>query len=231
MGQKINPLGFRLGITKHSSSEWYANNREYSQLLFEDLFLRKKIIDTYREAGITEIKIQRKLNQIQFEIQTSRPGVFLGKDTTRLEDIRKRLENHLQSFRKKNSYHYKQNSLFLQEKPEISIHIIKLANPDTNANFIADFLVEQLQKRIPFRKVMKLALQRVQKTNVKGIKIQVSGRLNGAEIARSEWIREGRVPLQTLRANIDYSYKTAKTIYGIIGIKIWIFTNTFDEKN
>lgn len=228
MGQKINPLGFRLGITKHSRSEWYSNNREYSQLLLEDWFLRKKIMETYTEAGITEIKIQRKLNQIQFEIQTARPGVFLGKDASRLEEIQKKLKDCIQNFRKKNYYFYTKHSSFFEEKPEVSLHIIKLSNPDTNASFIADFLVEQIQKRIPFRKAMKLALQRVQKTDVKGIKIQVSGRLNGAEIARSEWIREGRVPLQTLRANIDYSYKTAKTIYGIIGIKIWIFSNEMD---
>jgi len=231
MGQKINPLGFRLDITKHSRSEWYSKNREYSQLLLEDWFLRKKITETYSEAGITEIKIQRKLHQIQFEIQTARPGIFLGKDGNRLEEIRKKLRTSLQKFRKKNFYFYDKNSSFFQEKPEISIHIIKLSNPDTNAHFIGDFLVEQIEKRIPFRKAMKLALQRAQKSDVKGIKIQVSGRLNGAEIARSEWIREGRVPLQTLRANIDYSYKTAKTIYGIIGIKIWIFSNQTDLKN
>ncbi len=231
MGQKINPLGFRLGITTYSRSEWFSNHREYSQLLFEDWFLRKQLLNNYQEAGITDIKINRKLNQIQLEIKTARPGVFLGKDGSRLEEIRKKLENYVQSFRKKNFYFYKTNSPFLDGKPEFVIHIIKLANPDIDANFIADFLVEQIQKRIPFRKAMKLALQKVQKNNVKGIKIQVSGRLNGAEIARSEWIREGRVPLQTLRAKIDYSYKTAKTIYGIIGIKIWIFQNESDVKN
>jgi small subunit ribosomal protein S3 len=231
MGQKINPLGFRLGITKHSRSEWFSNHREYSQLLLEDWFLRKQILKNYNEAGITDIKINRKLNQIQLEIKTARPGIFLGKDGSRLEEIRKNLENYVQIFRKKNFYFYKTNSSFLHGKPEFAIHIIKLANPDIDANFIADFLVEQIQKRIPFRKAMKLALQKVQKNNVKGIKIQVSGRLNGAEIARSEWIREGRVPLQTLRAQIDYSYKTAKTIYGIIGIKIWIFKNDSELKN
>jgi len=230
MGQKINPLGFRLDITKHSRSEWYSKNREYSQLLLEDWFLRKKITETYSEAGITEIKIQRKLHQIQFEIQTARPGIFLGKDGNRLEEIRKKLRTSLQKFRKKNFYFYDKNSSFFQEKPEISIHIIKLSNPDTNAHFIGDFLVEQIEKRIPFRKAMKLALQRAQKSDVKGIKIQVSGRLNGAEIARREWIREGRVPLQTLRADIDYATKEANTIYGVLGVKVWLFKNEILKK-
>ena len=223
MGQKVNPLGFRLGITQKHRSQWFVKDSQYSQLAVEDFFLRKKIISIFSDAGITEIAIQRKLDQIQMEIRTARPGVIVGRDGGRLEELRKDLELQLKKFRNKNFYFYKNTFPEGFEKPQIAIHVTKLSNPDGEAGFIADFLVEQLQKRIPFRRAMKQAIQRVQRARVKGIKIQISGRLNGAEIARSEWVREGRVPLQTLRANIDYSYQTAKTIYGIIGIKVWIF--------
>lgn len=223
MGQKVNPLGFRLGITRKHRSQWFVKDSQYSQLAVEDFFLRKNIVSSFADAGITEITIQRKLDQIQIEIRTARPGVLVGRDGSRLEELRKDLEKQLKKFRKNNFYFYKNTFPEGFEKPQIALHVTKLSQPDIEAAFVADFLVEQLQKRIPFRRAMKQALQRVQRARVKGIKIQISGRLNGAEIARSEWIRDGRVPLQTLRANIDYSYQTAKTIYGIIGIKVWIF--------
>ena len=223
MGQKVNPLGFRLGITQKHRSQWFVKDSQYSQLAIEDYFLRKKVFSSFAEAGITEISIQRKLDQIQIEIRTARPGVLVGRDGSRLEELRKNLEQSLNKFRNRNFYFYKKPSSEGFQKPQIAIHVTKLSNPDVEAAFIADFLVEQIEKRIPFRRAIKQAIQRVQRARVKGIKIQISGRLNGAEIARSEWLREGRVPLQTLRANIDYSYRTAKTIYGIIGIKIWIF--------
>jgi len=223
MGQKVNPLGFRLGITRKHRSQWFVKDSQYAQLAVEDFFLRKQIVSRFSDAGITEVTIQRKLDQIQIEIKTARPGIIVGRDGNRLEELLKNLENQLKKFRRENFYFYK--TIFPEgfEKPQIGIHVTKLSNPDIEAAFVADFLVEQIQKRIPFRRAMKQVLQRVQRAKVKGIKIQVSGRLNGAEIARSEWIRDGRVPLQTLRANIDYSYQTAKTIYGIIGIKVWIF--------
>jgi small subunit ribosomal protein S3 len=223
MGQKVNPLGFRLGITRKHRSQWFVKDSQYSQLAVEDFFFRKIIFSDFPDAGITDITIQRKLDQIQIEIKTARPGVIVGRDGNRLDELRKKLETKLKKFRKQNFYFYTSNFPEEFEKPQIGILVTKLANPDIEAAFVADFLVEQIQKRIPFRRAMKQALQRVQRAKVKGIKIQVSGRLNGAEIARSEWIRDGRVPLQTLRANIDYSYQTAKTIYGIIGIKVWIF--------
>lgn len=223
MGQKINPLGFRLGITQKHRSQWFVKDSQYSQLTVEDFFLRKKIFSVFAEAGITEIGIQRKLDQIQIEIRTARPGILVGRDGSRLEELRKNLEKQLKKFRSNNFYFYRVPFPGKIETPQIAIHVKKLSNPDLEAGFIADFLVEQMEKRIPFRRAIKQAIQRVQRVRVKGIKIQVSGRLNGAEIARSEWIREGRVPLQTLKANLDYSYRTAKTIYGIIGIKVWIF--------
>jgi small subunit ribosomal protein S3 len=223
MGQKIHPLGFRLGITQKHRSQWFIREKEYSQLIVEDFFIRNSLFSSFLEAGITEIEIQRKLDQIQIEIQAARPGILIGRDGKGLENLRKTLENKLKIQRNTQFYFYKNTFPEGFENPQIAIHVTKLVNPDREAHFLADFLVEQLQKRTAFRRAIKQTLQRAQRADVKGIKIQVSGRLNGAEIARSEWVREGRVPLQTLRADIDYSYRTAKTIYGIIGIKIWIF--------
>ncbi len=267
MGQKVHPLGFRLGITKKHKSQWFAKTTKYPQLVIEDYFLRKILFEKFFDAGIESIEIQRKLDQIKIEIRAARTGILIGRDKKNLEQIRKLIEQKLRSYRLKNfnvtnistlsksqlqsklacSKHlFDSNSQFIlhhskpsktknensnQESqlpininsPKIAIHVIKLANPDTKASFVADFLVEQLEKRKSFRVAIRQAIRRCQRAGVKGLKIQIAGRLNGAEIARSEWVREGRVPLQTLRANIDYSYKTAKTIYGILGIKIWIF--------
>jgi small subunit ribosomal protein S3 len=229
MGQKIHPLGFRLGITKKHGSQWFAKPNQYSQLVIEDAFLRKNLFEKFTDAGIAAITIQRKLDQIQIEIRAARPGILVGRDGSGLENLRKNLEQKLKNFRIKNFISYvpknlSKNNLDNTKKfAQIAVHVTKLANPGLEAAFIAEFLVEQLEKRIAFRRAVRQSIQRAQKAGVKGIKIQVSGRLNGAEIARSEWVREGRVPLQTLRADIDYSYRTAKTIYGLLGIKIWIF--------
>lgn len=223
MGQKVNPLGFRLGITQKHKSEWFMKVNQYSQLSIEDFFLRKTISNKFLEAKITEINIQRKLDQIRVEIQAAETKILTGRDGSELEQIKNELEKELKSFRKKNFYFYQKNFYESIEKPKITLHVIKKSNPKLEAAFLADFLVEQIQKRTPFRRSIKQTIQLAQKAKVKGIKIQVSGRLNGAEIARTEWVRQGRVPLQTLRATIDYSYRTAKTIYGIIGIKIWVF--------
>lgn len=223
MGQKIHPLGFRLGITQKHRSRWFMKKTDYPQFVVEDFFLRKIISTKFLEAGITGIEIQRKLDQIHIEIQAARPGILIGRDGTGLEEVRKNLQKQLKRYRKQNFDFYLNTFPEGSENAQIAMHVTKLANPDLEAAFLADFLVEQIQKRIPFRRALKQTIQRAQRAKVKGIKIQVSGRLNGAEIARSEWVREGRVPLQTLRADIDYAYHTAKTIYGIIGIKVWVF--------
>ena len=271
MGQKVHPLGFRLGITKKHKSQWFAKTSKYPQLVVEDYYLRKILTQKFYDAGIESIEIQRKLDQIKIEICAARAGVLIGRDKNNLEQLRTLLENKLKNFRlnkfnvlnlknfanlqlqsklacsqavfSSNSHFILQTSKSHQSNitkrqlsiplsinsPKISIHITKLVNPDTKANFVADFLVERLEKRGSFRQAVKTAIRRCQKAKVKGIKIQISGRLNGAEIARTEWVREGRVPLQTLRADIDYSYKTAKTIYGILGIKIWIFNGEINS--
>nr|WQA10865.1 ribosomal protein S3 [Streptosarcina sp. YL-2023a] len=227
MGQKIHPLGFRLGVTQKHRSQWYAKSQKYPQLVIEDNFLRTTLLDKFSDAGIGSIEIQRKLDQIKIEISTARPGLLVGRDGSGLEILRKDLEEKFKTFRKKNYYRINTasdtNLEDFQQSTQIAIHVTELANPDSEANFIAEFIVEQLEKRVAFRRAVRQAVQRAERARVKGIKIQVSGRLNGAEIARSEWVREGRVPLQTLRADIDYSYRTAKTIYGLLGIKVWIF--------
>ena len=231
MGQKIHPLGFRLGITKKHRSQWFAKTAQYPQLVLEDSFIRQVLLQKFIDAGITHIEIQRKLDQIKIEIRAARPGILVGRDGANLEILRKLLEQKLSTYRLKTISGLKLSNLFslknenIKVPIQVGIHVTKLANPDSEAGFIADFLVEQLEKRVAFRRAVRQAIQRAQRAGVSGIKIQISGRLNGAEIACSEWVREGRVPLQTLRADIDYCYKTAKTIYGLLGIKIWIFKN------
>lgn len=237
MGQKIHPLGFRLNITQNYRSHWFAKTSQYPQLVFEDKFLRQYLSERFSDAGISTIVIKRKLDQIKIEISAARPGIIAGRNKNGLELLRKDLTNKIKKNRAQNNYltmyscasrmpnpnNYMTTKTQNKQSVQLSIHVTKLANPNAEASFIADFLVEQLEKRIAFRRALRQAIQRSQRARVKGIKIQISGRLNGAEIARTEWTREGRVPLQTLRADIDYSYKTAKTIYGLLGIKIWVF--------
>ena len=223
MGQKVNPLGFRLGITQKHLSQWFMKDTQYSQFVVEDFFLRKKISLAFGNIGVTEVTIARKLDQIIIQIKTPKPGNLLGGSGSRLEKVRQSLESELIKYRQKHFYFYKIDRAQILAKPKLAIHLVNVATPELEAAYIASFIAEQIEKRIPFRRAMKQAIQKAQRARVKGIKIQVSGRLNGAEIARSEWLREGRVPLQTLRANIDYSYQTAKTIYGIIGLKVWVF--------
>lgn len=208
MGQKVHPLGFRIGVTQDHFSHWFAKPDQYPILLQEDSFIRNYITKQLAEAGISKVNLSRKADRIELEIHAARPITILGKKGIGLEKIRETLQQKLDN------------------KRQISITVVEIANPDFEAKLIAEFVSQQLEKRIPFRRAVKQALQRTQRAGVEGIKIQVSGRLNGAEIARSEWVREGRVPLQTLRANIDYCHHEAQTIYGILGIKVWVFKGT-----
>ena len=214
MGQKTHPLGFRLGITQEHKSSWYANFNQYANILKEDDKIRTYIDTIATENSISNVQINRNgLNdQIQLNIETGKPGILVGDLGTGLETLLNNLKKILPSNRK------------------LTINIFEVEKVDLNASLLADLVVEQLEKRIAFRRAIREALQRAQKQNVNGIKIQVSGRLNGAEIARSEWIREGRVPLQTLRADIDYTTKEANTIYGVLGIKIWLFKSELLSK-
>ena len=214
MGQKTHPLGFRLGITQEHKSTWYSNFDQYANILEEDNKIRTYINTIAKTNNISNVKIYRNgLNdQIQLNLETGKPGILVG-------DLGVGLENLLNNLKK-----------LLPSSRQVTIKIFEVEKVDLDANLLADLVAEQLEKRVAFRRAIREALQRAQKQNVNGIKIQVSGRLNGAEIARSEWIREGRVPLQTLRADIDYATTEANTIYGVLGIKVWLFKSEILSK-
>jgi len=214
MGQKTHPLGFRLGITQDHKSTWYANFNQYANILKEDDKIRTYINTIAKPHSISNVKINRNgLNdQIQLNIETGKPGILIG-------DLGSGLESLLTNVKK-----------MLPADRQLTINVLEVEKVDLNAALLADLVADQLEKRIAFRRAIREALQRAQKQNVNGIKIQVSGRLNGAEIARSEWIREGRVPLQTLRADIDYATTEANTIYGVLGIKVWLFKSEILSK-
>ena len=207
MGQKTHPLGFRLGVVQEHKSTWYTNLNQYANVLEEDDKIRTYINTIAKVNNISNIQICRNSlnNQIQLNIKTGKPGILVGESGSGLEKILTNVKKLLPSNR------------------EITIKIFEIENVDLDAKLLGELIAEQLEKRVAFKRAMREALQRSQKQNVNGIKIQVSGRLNGAEMARSEWIREGRVPLQTLRADIDYATTEANTIYGVLGIKIWLF--------
>ena len=205
MGQKIHPIGFRLGYTKEHLSRWYADSKRYPSLLQQDHKIRQYIEKNLNNAGISQVRIERKAEQVDLEIHTARPGVVVGRGGSGIDALRTGIQATLGGSR------------------QIRINVIEVSQVDADAALIAEYIAGQLERRVSFRRVVRQTIQRAQRASVQGIKIQVSGRLNGVEIARTEWTREGRVPLHTLRADIDYSYKTAKTTYGILGIKVWIF--------
>jgi small subunit ribosomal protein S3 len=211
MGHKTHPLGFRLGITQEHRSSWYSKLNVYAKLVQEDYEMREIVFKYLKDnciktTGITKILIHRHKSgeQIDLEVQTARPGILVGKAGSGLETMDQGLTN-------------------LVPTKKTLIKVVELKNVYQHADLVADTLVGQLEERIPFRRAMKGIIQGVQEEKIQGIKIQIAGRVNGAEIARTEWLREGRVPLQTLRADIDYAYKTAQTTYGILGIKVWLF--------
>ena len=205
MGQKTHPLGFRLGITQTHRSSWFETSTNYPATLEEDFKIRSYIEKELSLAGISRIEINRKSDQIEIEIHTSRPGIIVGRSGAGIEKLKESLTR------------------ITRNTKQIRINVSELTRADGDAFIIAEFIAQQLEKRVAFRRATRQAIQKAQRANVQGIKVQVSGRLNGAEIARTEWVREGRVPLQTLRADIDYATKKAYTIYGILGIKVWVF--------
>jgi small subunit ribosomal protein S3 len=207
MGQKTHPLGFRLGIVQEHKSIWYANFNEYANIIEEDDKIRTYISKIAKTNYISNVKIYRNglKDQIQVIIETGKPGILVG-------DLGNGLKNLLNNLKK-----------LLPPSRQLTIKVFEVEKVDLDAQLLANLVAEQLEKRIAFRRAIRTALQRAERENVNGIKIQVSGRLNGAEIARSEWIREGRVPLQTLRADIEYATTEANTIYGVLGIKVWLF--------
>jgi small subunit ribosomal protein S3 len=203
MGQKVNPIGLRLGINRTWDSRWYADGREYSRLLQEDLRLRKYIAKTRRQAGISKVVIERPHRKCRITIHSARPGILIGKKGTDIEKLRGELASMSTS--------------------EVHLNIVEVRKPEVDATLVAESIAQQLERRVAFRRAMKRAVQSAQRLGGLGIRINCSGRLGGAEIARMEWYREGRVPLHTLRANIDYGTALAETAYGVIGVKVWIF--------
>ena len=207
MGQKVHPLGFRLNTTQKHKSTWFAQINQYSSLLEQDAKIREYITANYDSAGISDIEIERtyKLNNIFLKIYVAKPGVIITESGSGLINLTKKLKSLLPRVNK------------------ISIDVFEVAEPDTHANLLAQFIANQLVRRVAFKRAVRKAIDRAQAQDIKGIKVQIAGRLNGAEIARTEWVKEGRMPLQTLRAEIDYATASAKTIYGILGVKVWLF--------
>lgn len=206
MGQKIHPIGFRLGTTQEHRSRWFADPKRYPEILQEDFRIRRFVQKELNNAGISEVRIDRKADQIDLEVRTARPGVVVGRGGAGIEKLRADLQKALGTGDR-----------------QIRINVVEVARVDADANLIAEYIAQQLERRVSFRRVVRQTIQRAQRAGVQGIKVQVSGRLNGAEIARTEATREGKVPLHTLRADIDYCCTTASTIYGILGIKVWVF--------
>jgi small subunit ribosomal protein S3 len=210
VGQKTHPTGFRIGVNKGHNSTWFANYGAYSEVLKEDYkirqFFEKKFESIYSKAGIAKLEIQRKVNQIELIIHAARPKALTADSDTSLITT---LQNDLKSL--------------VTDSKQIRVKVVQLYKSENESSLVARSIADQLEKRVAFRKAIRQTTQMLQKSGVKGFKIQVSGRLNGAEIARAEWVREGRVPLQTLRADISYATQRANTIYGVLGIKVWIF--------
>ena len=219
MGQKVHPLGFRLGITQKHQSFWCTKPRLSALWIQDASFLRELIFKQYNGAGITSIEIHRRdfgSPSLTIEIHAARPALFVGRETQNLDELRNTLVKKLYAF-------YTKRNLPNPGNIQISLHVKPVANPDTYATVLAEKLVEDLEQRKPYRRTMRQVVQKGLRAGAKGVKVQVAGRLNGADIARAENVREGPVPLQTLRADIDYASRSAKTIYGLLGVKVWVF--------
>lgn len=211
MGQKIHPTGFRLSVTRDWSSRWFANSKSFSSMLREDIAVREYLKKKLAHASVGRVVIERPAKNARVTVFSARPGVVIGKKGEDIEQLK----------------------LDLQRRMGVPVHvnIEEIRKPETDAQLIADSIAQQLEKRIMFRRAMKRAMQNAMRLGAQGIKIMSSGRLNGAEIARTEWYREGRVPLHTLRAEIDYGTSEAKTTYGVIGIKVWVFKGETMARN
>jgi len=203
MGQKVNPVGFRLGINRGWDSVWFAKKSDYGKFLIEDYKIRKFIRSNIINAGVSEIVIERSSKKCTVSIHTSRPGFVIGKKGSDIEKIK--------------------NKISKITKDEVTVNIKEIKKPELNAYLVSENIAQQLVKRVAYRRAMKRAMQGTMRLGAKGIKVCVSGRLAGNDIARSEWLREGSIPLHTLRANVDYAESEALTTYGMIGVKVWIY--------
>src|SRR3982751_4919981 len=209
MGQKVHPIGFRLGIkvgersVKDWDGRWFATGKEYSDLLLEDIKVRQHVMSRMADAGVAKVEIERSANMITVTIHAAKPGIVIGKSGVKVEELRRTLE--------------------AMTGKRIRVTIQEIRQPETNAMLVARSIADQLEKRVAFRRAMKQSVQRAQRFGARGVRVQVSGRLGGSEMSRREWEREGRVPLHTLRADIDFGQAEAHTTYGVIGVKVWIY--------
>lgn len=210
MGQKVNPIGLRLGIVKTWESKWYAG-KKYAEFILEDYNIRKFVKEKLYHAGISNIEIERSSNRVKLRIHTSRPGIVIGKKGSEIAQLKKELEKTVSH--------------------EVHIDIQEVRKPEINAQLVAENIALQIVRRVAFRRAMKRSVSSAMRFGAKGIKIICAGRLGGAEMARTEWYKEGRIPLHTLRADIDYGFTVAKTTYGIIGVKVFIFHGEILEKD
>ena len=209
MGQKVSPVGLRLGVNRTWDSRWYAEGNDYGNLLHEDLKIRKFVMKELSQAGISKVIIERPAKKCRVTIYSARPGVIIGKKGADIEKLRSKIARFTSS--------------------DVSLNIVEVRKPEIDAKLIADNIAQQLERRVAFRRAMKRAVQSAIRLGAGGIRINCAGRLGGAEIARTEWYREGRVPLHTLRADIDYGVSEALTAYGICGIKVWVFKGEIME--
>jgi small subunit ribosomal protein S3 len=213
MGQKVNPLGVRLGITRDWTSKWYAGKKQFPQHVYTDFRVRRFLRARLAEASVSRIQIERAAKKVNITIQTARPGIVIGKKG---EDIEKlRLETA---------------KLLGMAVADVRLNIAEIRKPELDAQLVADSIAQQIEKRVMFRRAMKRAVMSTMRSGALGVKVRVSGRLNGGEIARTEWYREGRIPLHTFRADIDYGLAESRTTYGVIGVKVWIFKGEVFDK-
>lgn len=211
MGQKVNPIGMRLGINRTWDSRWFASGEEYGKLLHEDVAIRNFIKEECRQAGVSRVIIERPHKKCRVTIHTARPGLIIGKKGVDIERLRKKIARYTES--------------------DMHLNIVEVKKPEVDAQLVAESVCQQLERRVSFRRAMKRACQTAMRMGAEGIRMNLAGRLGGVEIARTEWMREGRVPLHTLRADIDHAHAEALTAYGIIGVKVWIFKGEVMEND
>lgn len=206
MGQKVNPIGIRLGITRDWTSKWYASTRNFPSFVYTDFVVREFLKKRLSEASVSRIQIERAARKVNITIHTARPGIVIGKKGEDIEKLRGQVAKMMK-----------------MAILDVRINIAEIRKPELDAQLVAEGIAQQLERRVMFRRAMKRAVTNTMRIGALGVKVRVSGRLNGAEIARTEWYREGRIPLHTFRAEIDYGLAEAKTTYGVIGVKVWIF--------
>jgi small subunit ribosomal protein S3 len=213
MGQKVNPIGIRLGITRDWTSKWYAHSKNFASLLHTDALVRGFLKKRLAEASISRIQIERAARRVNITIHTARPGIVIGKKGEDIEKVRIEVAR-----------------LLTLPTQDVRLNIAEIRKPELDAQLVAEGIAQQIEKRVMFRRAMKRSVTNTMRSGALGIKVRASGRLNGAEIARTEWSREGRIPLHTFRADIDYGFAEAKTTYGLIGVKVWIFKGEIFDK-